>query len=221
MKLILISYITLLVITIMSTNANAETTAIAQLKPYRPIIVNSTTLISSNEGLACKINSIDDSQLMSNQNQHNNNNDQSSISLEYLNDTVTVSFNAMRNGVISYVSKKIIQSVFKFTNGFSAKNLAIFVSNGTKPFLPFEFANGVKITNVTPSDETIIYRVDMPISEHHKQAASLAEAGRDSAITTVCNDSDVVSDLLEREIIIQYDYYDSKGVFFYSFTINV
>jgi hypothetical protein len=219
MKLKLLNPIIVLAIVITSNNASAEKTASIQFNQHRPISASSAIIIDENEGLACKIKSIDDSHLTSNQNHKNKNDKQSSISLEYLNDTVKVSFNMMRNAVIIYVTEKVIKSIFNFSNGFSAKNLAIYVSNGTKPFLPFEFANGVKITSVTPSDGKIIYRVDMPIPEHHSQAASLAEAGKNSAITTVCNDSDMVGDLLEREIIIQYDYYDSKGSFFYSFTI--
>jgi len=60
----------------------------------------------------------------------------------------------------------------------------------------------------------------MPINRNHTQALALAIAGRDSTMTTVCNDSKMVDDLLEQNLIIQYDYYDSNGHFFSSFSIN-
>ena len=127
----------------------------------------------------------------------------------------------MRNGVISHVTMKVAMSLLNFSvDGFAPKNLATYVSNGTKPFLPFEFANGVKITKVTPKGGTIVYRAEMPITKNHSNAAPLALAGKVSATTTVCNDMEMVDDLLGRNVVIQYDYYDSNGVFFSSFTIN-
>jgi hypothetical protein len=105
-------------------------------------------------------------------------------------------------------------------DGFAAKNIAGYVSDGTKPYLPFEFANGVKITKVTPKGGTIIYRTEMPITKNHSLAKPLALAGKVSATTTICNDMKMVDDLLGRHIVIQYDYYDSNGAFFSSFTIN-
>ncbi|MFW5443729.1 MAG: hypothetical protein ACKE51_05410 [Methylococcaceae bacterium] len=127
----------------------------------------------------------------------------------------------MRNGVIKHVTMKVAMSVFNFNiDGFAAKNIVSFVSDGTKPFLPFEFANGVKITKAIAKGATIIYRVEMPISKKHHLALPLALAGKVSATTTVCNDMDMVDDLLGRDVVIQYDYYDSNGAFFSSFTIN-
>jgi len=105
-------------------------------------------------------------------------------------------------------------------NGFASKNIANYVSDGTKPYLPFEFANGVKITKVTPKGDTIIYRAEMPLTKHHQYATQLALAGKASAKTTICNDMEMVDDLLGRHITIQYDYYDANGEFFSSFTIN-
>ena len=143
------------------------------------------------------------------------------VSLEYLNDAVQATYNKMRNGVISHVTMQVALALFNFgVDGFAPENIATYVSDGTKPFLPFEFANGVKITQVTPKGGTIIYRAEMPITKNHSHAAPLALAGRVSATTTICNDTEMLDDLLGRNIVIQYDYYDSNGVFFSSFTIN-
>ena len=143
------------------------------------------------------------------------------LSLEYLNDAVKATYNKMRNGVISHVTMQVALALFNFSvDGFAPENIATYVSDGTKPFLPFEFANGVKITQVTPKGGTIIYRAEMPVPKTHNHAAPLALAGRVSATTTICNDTEMLDDLLGRNIVIQYDYYDSNGVFFSSFTIN-
>jgi len=143
------------------------------------------------------------------------------ISLEYLNDKINTTYSTMRNGVISYVTKQVAFSLLNFSiNGFSAENIATYVSEGTKPYLPFEFANGVKITKVTPRGSTVIYRTEMPINKTHKLATLLALAGNVSASTTICTDITLVDDLLGRDVVIQYDYYDSNGDFFNSFTIN-
>ena len=142
-------------------------------------------------------------------------------SLEYLNDAVKATYDTMRNGVISHVTMKVALSLFNLSiDGFAPENIATYVSDGTKPFLPFEFANGVKITKVTSKGGTIIYRAEMPITKNHSHAAPLALAGRVSATTTICNDTEMLDDLLGRNIVIQYDYYDANGVFFSSFTIN-
>jgi len=129
----------------------------------------------------------------------------SPISLEYLNDKINSTYSTMRNGVISYVTKQVAFSLLNFSiNGFSAEN---------KPYLPFEFANGVKITKVTPRGSTVIYRTEMPINKTHKLATLLALAGNVSASTTICTDITLVDDLLGRDVVIQYDYYDSNGDF--------
>lgn len=143
------------------------------------------------------------------------------VSLEYLNDRVKVTYSTMRNGVIAYVTKKVALSLLNFSiDSFSAENIANYVSEGTRPYLPFEFANGVKITKVTPKGSTIIYRAEMPINRSHNLASPLALAGKASASTTICTDMKMVDDLLGRDIVIRYDYFDSSGVFFSSFTIN-
>ncbi len=143
------------------------------------------------------------------------------LSLKYMNDTVRAAYKTMRNGVISHVTKKVALSLLDFSvNGFAAENLASYVSDGTKPFLPFEFANGVRITKVTPKGGSIIYKTEMPVTKIHSLAMSLALAGKISATTTICNDMEMVADLLGRDITIQYDYYDSNGDFFSSFIIS-
>jgi len=142
-------------------------------------------------------------------------------SLKYMNDAVKIGYNKMRNEVIKHVTMKVAMALFNFSiDGFAAENIATYVSDGTKPFLPFEFANGVRITKVTAKGGTIVYRAEMPITKNHSHAAPLALAGRVSATTTVCNDMQMVDDLLGRDVVIQYDYYDANGIFFSSFTIN-
>lgn len=142
-------------------------------------------------------------------------------SMKYLNNIVKKTYKTMRNGVIGYVTQKIALSLLDFSvDSFSAKNIANYVSEGTKPYLPFKFANGVEIIDVTSSGGTLIYRTKMPLAKNHKQSLALALAGKVSATSTVCNDKDMVNDLLGRDIIIQYDYYDTNGEFFSSFTIN-
>lgn len=205
-----------------SSTANAELPKLINATlnnlPSSPIIKHQI----NNGPLSCKADSVSIEQTISSQEpiiaKVNN---PFPISLQYLNDVVKTSYNTMRNGVIRHVTKKVALSLFDFsTDSFSAKNIASYVSDGTKPYLPFEFANGVKITQVTPKGGTIIYRTEMPITKKHKLAASLALAGRSSATTTICNDMKMVDDLLGRDIVIQYDYYDSNGEFYSSFTIN-
>ncbi len=142
-------------------------------------------------------------------------------SLEYFNDKVKGAYNSMRDKVISNVKTEVITSLFNLTvNGFAPENIAAYVSKATKPFLPFKFANGVKIIDVTHKNGTIIYKAEIPMHENHNHALLLTKAGIASATNTVCNDSTLVEDLLEREIVIQYDYYDSNGVFMCSFNIK-
>ncbi len=188
--------------------------------PSSPI-VNSQTELMDDDPLSCKIDSFIQPQIASNQSNINTEDNILPKSLEYLNEIAQASYNTMRNGVIRYVTKKVALSLFDFTmDGFAAENIANYVSDGTKPYLPFVFANGVKITKVTPKGSTIIYRAEMPISKNHKLAKLLALAGKVSATTTICNDMEMVDDLLGRHIIIQYDYYDANGEFYSSFTIN-
>ena len=189
--------------------------------PSSPIYNSQTKNLANDDLLSCKTDFVADTDIFSSQSNHFKADNFSPDSMEYLNDAVKVTYNTMRNGVISHVTMKVALSVFNFSvDGFAAENIASYVSEGTKQYLPFEFANGVKITKVTPKGGTIVYRTEMPITKNHSQAAALALAGKVSATTTVCNDMEMVDDLLGRHIVIQYDYYDSNGVFFSSFTIN-
>lgn len=143
------------------------------------------------------------------------------VSFEYINDEVMGSYNTMRDGVISHVKKEVVLSLLNFNvDGFAPENIAAFVSDATKPFLPFKFANNVKIIDVTHNGRTIVYKAEMPIHKNHDHAMMLTKAGIASASNTVCNDSAMVEDLLERNVVIQYDYYDTDGVFMCSFDIK-
>ena len=127
----------------------------------------------------------------------------------------------MRDGVISHVKKEVVLSLLNFgVDGFAPENIAAYVSNATKPFLPFEFANNVKIIDVTHKGRTIVYKAEMPIYKNHDHAMKLTKAGIASASDMVCNDSTMVEDLLERNVVIRYDYYDTDGVFMCSFDIK-
>lgn len=218
----LIHTIAILAITA-SNMANAEQTEIStQITIYNlpssPIVSSQTNNLTDDELLSCKAALSADQQK---RNKLVNVDTFIPESLEYLNKLVKVTYDKMRNGVISHVTMKVALSLFNFNvDGFAAENIALYVSDGTQPFLPFKFANGVKITKVTPKGGTIIYRAEMPITKNHSYAVPLALAGKASATTTVCNDMKMVNDLLGRKIVIQYDYYDSNGVFFSSFTIN-
>ncbi len=186
--------------------------------PSSPISSSRSTHVTEKQPLSCKI---DSSNSISSQRRLINVTKLFPEPMKYLNDTVRTTYNTMRNGVIRHVTLEVAMSLFNFnTDGFAAENIAKYVSDGTQPFLPFEFANGVKITKVTPKGGTIIYRTEMPITKDHSLALPLALAGKVTATTTVCNDMEMVDDLLGRNITIQYDYYDSNGEFFSSFTIN-
>ncbi len=189
--------------------------------PSSPI-VNSQKELINDEFLSCKADSFVNTQKPNNKTSIRA--EQENLlpeSLQYLNEIAQASYNTMRNGVIRYVTKEVALSLLNFSiDGFAAENIANYVSEGTKPYLPFEFANGVRITKVTPQDGTIIYRAEMPISKDHNLAKPLALAGKVSATSTICNDMEMVDDLLGRHIIIQYDYYDANGELFSSFTIN-
>lgn len=213
----------LLVLLLWSTVATSETQIIDPTFDNLPSspITNSQTKQMDDELLSCKVDSTVKLSTLSTDNSGIKSDNFLPKSLAYLNDIVQNSYNAMRNGVISYVTKEVALSLFNFNiDSFAAETIASYVSEGTKPYLPFEFANGVKITKVTPKGGTIIYRAEMPMTKHHQYANQLALAGKDSARTTICNDMKMVDDLLGRDIIIQYDYYDANGDFFSSFTIN-
>ncbi len=156
-----------------------------------------------------------------NQSTHVHKKKDDSVSFEYINDEIKGSYNTMRDGVISHVKKEVGLSLLNFgVDGFAPENIAAYVSNATKPFLPFEFANNVKIIDVTHKGRTIVYKAEMPIHKNHDHAMELTKAGIASASDMVCNDSTMVEDLLERNVVIRYDYYDTDGVFMCSFDIK-
>ena len=143
------------------------------------------------------------------------------ISLNYLNTVVQGRYTEMTDAVTQHVAVNVAMSLFSFNSeSLSAENIALHISMGTKPYLPFSFANGVEITDANSQGNTIIYKTRMPISKTDQQAETLALAGRVSTVASVCNDEAVVDDLLKRHIVIQYDYYDSNDEFVSSFTIN-
>jgi len=224
MKIKTIAYsLALLVSATLSTATASETNIINSVFNHLPSspIANTQTNRMDDELLSCKTDLMTNYSPITTQNSAIKSNNLLPESLQYLNAFVQVTYNTMRNGVISYVTKKVALSIFNFSiDGFAAENIASYVSDGTKPYLPFEFANGVKITKVSPKGGTIIYRAEMPITKHHQHATQLALAGKASAKTTICNDMEMVDDLLGRHIVIQYDYYDANGEFFSSFTIN-
>ena len=223
MKFNTISHSITLLAIIASSIANATDTAETQINNMSssPIVNSQTKTLTNDELLSCKVDSFPYDSMNSSRNTHVKVDKSSPELLNYLNDKVKKTYNTMRNGVIRYVTMKVAMSLFNFNiNGFAPENIASYVSDGTKPFLPFKFANGVKITKVTPKGGTIVYRTEMPISKSHNHAVILAAAGMIIATTTVCNDKDMVEDLLGHDVVIQYDYYDSNGVFFSSFTIN-
>ncbi|MEE9337545.1 MAG: hypothetical protein V3U87_05650 [Methylococcaceae bacterium] len=156
-----------------------------------------------------------------NQSTHVHKKKDDSVSFEYINDEVKGSYNTMRDGVISHVKKEVVLSLLNFgVDGFAPENIAAYVSNATKPFLPFNFANNVKIIDVTHKGRTIVYKAEMPIHKNHDHAMELTKAGIASASDMVCNDSSMIEDLLERNVVIRYDYYDTDGVFMCSFDIK-
>jgi len=145
----------------------------------------------------------------------------SGVSFKYLNTIVKSDYIKMTDAVSQYVAVKVALSLLSFnSNSLNAENIAAHISTGTKPFLPFNFANGVKIIDANSKGKTIVYKTKMPITEAHQQAEKLALAGRISTVAYVCSNAAMVEDLLERHIVIQYDYYDANGDFFSSFTIN-
>lgn len=168
----------------------------------------------------CNINSYyDDS--VSAQSDHVSIHDPVPASLKYLNKEVQGTYDVMRDNVINHVKKEVILSLFTLNeNGFAPKNIASYVSAATKPFLPFSFANGVKIVDVMHKEGTIIYKAETPTHINHNHTVLLTKAGIASATQTVCNDSTMVEDLLARDVIIQYDYYDTNNVFICSFNIK-
>lgn len=224
MKIRATAHSVILLAIIVSSTANAGQTESNQSTiinlPSSPI-VNTYTKSANETLLSCKTNSTAYQQINTIQISNAKQDKLLPTSLEYLNDTVKTSYNTMRNGVIRHVTMQVALSLLNFNvDGFAVENIASYVSDGTKPYLPFEFANGVKITTVSPKGGTVVYRTEMPITKNHSSALALSIAGKTSATTTICNDMKLVDDLLGRDIVIQYDYYDSNGVFFNSFTIN-
>ena len=217
---------TITLLAIMTANtANARPAEIVKNThnklPSSPIINSHPKNLSNDALLSCKTDSATIEQIISTPASAIQVDKFFHESLEYMNDAVKIGYNKMRNEVIKHVTMKVAMALFNFSiDGFAAENIATYVSDGTKPFLPFEFANGVRITKVTAKGGTIVYRAEMPITKNHSHAAPLALAGWVSATTTVCNDMQMVDDLLGRDVVIQYDYYDANGVFFSSFTIN-
>ncbi len=196
---------------------NPISTAVIVVAIFTSSIVNSTTkgMLST-----CNVASTYADRGI-NQSTHSKMNEDAPVSLEYINDETKGSYNIMRNGVISHVKKEVIISLLNFNvDGFAPENIAAYVSNATKPFLPFKFANNVKIIDVTHIGGTIVYKAEMPVHKNHNHAMLLTKAGITSASNTVCNDSTMVENLLERDVVIQYDYYDSNGVFMCSFNIK-
>jgi len=143
------------------------------------------------------------------------------VSLKYLNNLVQSDLKKMSSSVFRHVTLSVASSLLSFnSNSLSPESIASYIADGTQAFLPFIYANGVMITEVSSKGRTIIYRTEMPVTKNNTQAAALAAAGREIAVTSICDDMDKINDLLEQEIIIQYDYYDSTGAFYSSFTIN-
>lgn len=148
-------------------------------------------------------------------------NTKNKISLVYLNDTVKTQLDKMSSGVFRHVTMEVAASLLSFnSDALSPESIAKYIAAGTQDFLPFIYANGVTITQVTSKGKTIIYRTDMPITKNNSHVAELAAAGREFSISAVCDDLDKINDLLEQKIIIQYDYYDSTGAFYSSFSLN-
>jgi len=143
------------------------------------------------------------------------------VSLIYLNTATKAKLSKMSSGVFQHVTMKVAASLLSFSsNALSPESIAKHISEGTQVFLPFIYANGVMITGVTSKGKTIIYRTEMPITKNNAHVADLAAAGRESAISAICDDMDQINDLLEQKIIIQYDYFDSTGAFYSSFSLN-
>ncbi len=210
----IIHTMTILIVTVTHPvySTETETDLIEPLPPhYSPRRAN-------NELLSCKTNLNHEQQEATGKTLHSPEFD---APFQFLNSKVKKQYNTMRSSVISHVTISVAMSVLSFDlDAFAAENIATYVSVGTKPFLPFRFANGVKITKVTSKGGTIVYRAEMPVAKNHNHALPLTLAGKISAQTTVCNDMKMVDDLLGRNILIQYDYYDTNGVFFSSFTIK-
>lgn len=201
---------------IVSTQAESTLPIIYNL-PSSPIQQQQTKSLSHNELLLCMADSGMDKRKMLQLNSRIREINSNSVSYKYLNQPVDITYSTMRNEVFKHVAKKVTLSLLSFSrNSLAPETIATHISNGTQAFLPFRFANNVQITQV----RVVIYKTVMRIDKNHTQALELAIAGRDSTISTVCNDSKMVDDLLEQNLIIQYDYYDSNGHFFSSFSIN-
>jgi len=225
MQFITIAQTVAILALITTSTVNARQTEIVKRVshnlPASPVIQSKSNNLDDDNLLSCKTDTATYTQTISSQTSSIKKDKTAVQSLKYLNSAVKTRYTAMRNEVIHHVTMKVAIALLNFTvDGFAAENIATYVSDGTQPFLPFEFANGVKITAVTPKDGTIVYRTEIPVAKNHSLAISLAVAGMISAASTVCNDMQMVDDLLGRDVLIQYDYYDANGIFFSSFTIN-
>ncbi|WP_428354871.1 hypothetical protein [Methyloprofundus sp.] len=169
--------------------------------PGSPIYKNSAAGSANTNLLLCKTDTAALEQLILNRKSPAEENRQPIVSFEYFNEPVKAAYTTMSNGVTRHVTMAVAKSFFDFSiDGLAPKSIANFVSIGTQAFLPFEFANGVKITQVVSRGSTVIYRTEMPIAQNHSQVEHLALAGRVSTTSSVCNDNTMVTDLLERHI---------------------
>ncbi|MDC9729043.1 MAG: hypothetical protein PSN04_06915 [Methyloprofundus sp.] len=145
----------------------------------------------------------------------------SKVSLIYLNESVKSKLNQMSSGVFQHVAMKVAGSLLSFnSNALSPENIASYITEATQAYLPIIYANGVAIAAVTSNGNTIIYKTEMPVTKNNIHAAELAAAGRESTVSAICDDLDQVNDLLKQKIVIQYNYYDSTGAFYSSFSLN-
>ncbi|MGR9045141.1 MAG: hypothetical protein ACU83N_07585, partial [Gammaproteobacteria bacterium] len=134
----------------------------------------------------CKVDSVY-ADTDANQNSHVQIDKDIPVSMNYLDDNVKGTYSMMRNNIISHVKKEVVMSLLNFkVNGFAPENLAAYVSDATKPFLPFKFANGVRIIGVTHKGRVIVYKAEIPVHKNHDHTVLLTKAGITSATDTVC-----------------------------------
>lgn len=218
------TYSTLFLVIILTNTVSVQAESIRPVSNKlfsSPIQQQQTKSLTHNELRLCMDDSGVDKQQILSLSSHIKVGKSDSVSLKYLNKTVNIAYSTMRNEVFKHVAKKVTLSLLSFSmNSLAPETIAAHISKGTQPFLPFRFANNVQITDVSSQGRTVIYRTVMPIGSKHSEAMTLAIAGRDSTMSMVCNDTKMVDDLLEQNLIIQYDYYDSNGDFFSSFSIN-
>ncbi len=219
MKILLV--ISLCLFLILKPTYARDTEIILAELPYSPIISNNGDKLAGQSLLYCKTDEVNEDLMELKPESLIKQQNTIIQAVEYMNETVQENYISMRNKVIAHVTMQVALSVLSFnSDSFAAETIAHHVSDGTQPLLPFEFANGVRITGVRAKGASIVYRAEMPIRKENSLAQAMALAGRASAQATVCNDMEMVDDLLGRDIIIQYDYYDANGEFYNSFTIN-